>query len=467
MCDTKTCKRCGIEKVIDMFHINRRNSTGLCSYCKDCSKEAKKEWAQKNSEDFRQWKKEYRLKNKDRSNELRKEKSFNLRIRKIAGDGLVITAKTTKVCSSCKVEQTIDNFNKGGKNCWCRVCCKNKSLSRDSLPVGVTEEVADQIVEEYNELFENSLTKRLSLKYGLSPFQIRTVLKLRGVELKTHRVRPMTKETYVYLHKNLSGMVFYVGKGRGNRAWSKFRNNKEWMRFITDNEYVVEIFEDNLSDDAAILLEQQLFDKHKDTLVNRVSPIRQSENRLPDELNSHVYYDESSPTKLRWNKDVPLPNGGIKYMVGDVAGSFHKVSGRGVINLSGVNYYISRIVCELHGLSPRGLLVDHINGDCSDDRFSNLRTTTPTGNARNCVKPSRSNTGFVGVYDNLKAMVFTVSYRENGVSKTKRFNYSADNKEEILADAVKYRMDIISQMNGTPLAYSDRHTGVNVQRTKE
>ena len=32
----------------------------------------------------------------------------------------------------------------------------------------------------------------------------------------------------MYLHKTLNGKVFYVGKGRENRAWNKSRRSKAW-----------------------------------------------------------------------------------------------------------------------------------------------------------------------------------------------------------------------------------------------
>jgi len=42
-------------------------------------------------------------------------------------------------------------------------------------------------------------------------------------------------------------------------------------------------------------------------------------------------------------------------------------------------------------------LIDHINGDRSDNRWTNLRETTPTGNLMNCALRSDSSTGRTGV----------------------------------------------------------------------
>lgn len=37
---------------------------------------------------------------------------------------------------------------------------------------------------------------------------------------------------YVYLHKTMSGRVFYVGKGTGNRAWSRTKRHRLWVAYI-------------------------------------------------------------------------------------------------------------------------------------------------------------------------------------------------------------------------------------------
>ncbi len=64
----------------------------------------------------------------------------------------------------------------------------------------------------------------------------------------------MYKDYYVYTHSNLQCKVFYVGKGRGSRAWTK-RKGKAWKE-----DYAVEILFDNLTEEEALDAESVLID---------------------------------------------------------------------------------------------------------------------------------------------------------------------------------------------------------------
>lgn len=69
---------------------------------------------------------------------------------------------------------------------------------------------------------------------------------------------------YVYIHTRLdTGDVFYVGKGKGRRAWAKWNRNIWWVRIANKYGWTYEITQDNLSEGDAFLLEMWLIAKFR------------------------------------------------------------------------------------------------------------------------------------------------------------------------------------------------------------
>lgn len=68
---------------------------------------------------------------------------------------------------------------------------------------------------------------------------------------------------YVYAHRKADiGEIFYIGKGRGKRAWCGRRNAK-WKEVADRCGAVIEICQDGLSEADAMLLEEWLIDKFR------------------------------------------------------------------------------------------------------------------------------------------------------------------------------------------------------------
>lgn len=77
---------------------------------------------------------------------------------------------------------------------------------------------------------------------------------------------------YVYLHRrNDTNEVFYVGKGKDKRAWSRKGRNEWWKRVVDKCGYSVEINEAGMSEQSAFDLEVELIKFYKEcghTLCN-------------------------------------------------------------------------------------------------------------------------------------------------------------------------------------------------------
>lgn len=64
---------------------------------------------------------------------------------------------------------------------------------------------------------------------------------------------------YVYLHLRTSNLsVFYVGKGKGKRAWDKYSGSQWWKRVAAKHGWTVEILKDGLDESEALSLEMSV-----------------------------------------------------------------------------------------------------------------------------------------------------------------------------------------------------------------
>ncbi|WP_425517822.1 HNH endonuclease [Stenotrophomonas geniculata] len=120
------------------------------------------------------------------------------------------------------------------------------------------------------------------------------------------------------------------------------------------------------------------------------------------------YLDYSSETGVFvWRKNRR------KVAAGSVAGSVG-THGYLLIRLKGIKYRAHRLAWKyVHGTEPE-LFIDHINGDCLDNRICNLRLATQAQNQQNH-KRHRSNTsGCAGVTRCRKTGRWIAKIRLNG-----------------------------------------------------
>lgn len=246
---------------------------------------------------------------------------------------------------------------------------------------------------------------------------------------------------YVYCHcfKD-TNEIFYIGKGTGRRMVSKCRTPL-WKSITSSREYYTMKIRDDLMENEAIDLENELLLE-----FNTEANISQKSNKVKkisyDYIKEIVKYDETSPTFLRYK--VPRANGAIK--AGSIAGSFDS-SGYGQIYLKDRLYKAHRVIyCLLSEQDlDSNLIIDHIDGNKSNNNISNLRLTTFSENARNIQweKTKPSNTGERGI--SFRDDSYRVLWMRDGKQVEKSFTYkrSRRTKEEAFKEAIAFRDSLI------------------------
>lgn len=184
-----------------------------------------------------------------------------------------------------------------------------------------------------------------------------------------------------------------------------------------------------------------------------------------DKIRDLVEYDESSPTFLRWKCKASFYSN-IK--AGDEAGGLDIDSdGYYNVTIGSIRYKIHRLIYWLHtGEDMSGKLIDHIDGNPSNNRIDNLRLGCRYTNARNRKISSNNSTGYNGItYSEfvdhrgtvIRRYVFK-SYLPDGRTKSYSFSvnkYGNDLALQLILNKQKEVLLAIGERTG--IEYTERH----------
>lgn len=218
-----------------------------------------------------------------------------------------------------------------------------------------------------------------------------------------------------------------------------------------DCEYKVEYIDGNPKNLSVNNLRLQLFEKD----IPKYS----------DKIRDFIEYDESSSTFLRW-KCKASSSSNIK--VGDEAGGID-IDSNGYYNVTvgSFRYKIHRLVYWLYtGEDMSDKLIDHIDGNPSNNHIDNLRLGCRYTNARNRKKGSNNSTGYNGItYSEyidhrgtlIRKYVYK-SYQPDG--KTRSYSFSVNKYGEDLALQLilqKQKEVLLTIGKTTGIVYTERH----------
>lgn len=189
--------------------------------------------------------------------------------------------------------------------------------------------------------------------------------------------------------------------------------------------------------------------------------------RYDIDFSQWFYYDETSPTFLRWKIDI-YQGGRIGKYKGDVAGCLEwRKNGKDnycSVGLKNKRYKAHNIILSLHGFElEKGFVADHIDGNTHNGNIKNLRVAPYRHNCMNC-RLEPTSTGKIGVcivnnggYKSVRASWVT----EDMKVRTKSFSISKYGYENALKLASEYRDEQIKHLNEAFANYTERHLNAN------
>lgn len=261
----------------------------------------------------------------------------------------------------------------------------------------------------------------------------------------------MKTDYYVYSHKDLDGVVFYVGKGRSKRAFTKNSRNKEWHEKAKGG-FTVDFHSTNLTENEAKNIERDLIKE----LPNLVNVVILREDPPCKDYENYFVIDNTSPSGLSRVRGVS--NG--RYEKGNLGhcGHVHKTGNNWTIKFKMRMVKVHRIIWELaYGEIPDNHVVDHIDGNSLNNSIENLRTVSSETNSRNRCISKNNITGVSGVSFRKNYNCYQASWMEKDKLCTKSFSANKYGQEEAFRLACEWRQQMITELNLQGAGYTERH----------
>ena len=240
---------------------------------------------------------------------------------------------------------------------------------------------------------------------------------------------------YVYVYK-VKGVIKYVGHGVNKRAYSKSSRSTSVLNLFNEETFEISFLHTELTKEQSEDIENDYLDKYLNNpqdnwdLINK-RPSSKTLSISPEFVNKYWYYDESSPSCLRWK---------IKrrsVLAGSIAGHKTKL-GYYKVSRGRTTYKVHRIIVVL--LLNEKIkdydIVDHIDSDPSNNKFNNLQIISQKENIRKRKRSSKH----LGVSWNERDKSYHAYFQKDKIRHSKHFNISSfGSKEEALKQALIWR----------------------------
>ena len=262
---------------------------------------------------------------------------------------------------------------------------------------------------------------------------------------------------YVYIHKRKdNNVVFYVGKGSGDRRYSKYNRSSDWHRVVsTCGGFYSEVLVENLEENDSLMTES-FFIQNPPTdwqLTNKYvnSPLDYDLN-----WSERFYYDSTSPSGLRHT-------GNYKLEKGTVAG-YQKFYSNGkpqewTIRVGKNTYRAHRVIAALFSWDINDYVINHIDSNPHNNCINNLEVCTRlqnmqrTKNHTACL--ANSTLSDFGIMEELhkkvdNGILYETIYAKvritlEGKRVSKRFSYEKFGKQLAWQCAREYRNMLLSK----------------------